>query len=238
MTSPGDWVLAIDFGTTNTVAAMTDAARHHDPHGRRQTGHAVRGFPESGPEDLVGGRNRDPHRPAQARVVRANPKRSVPDGMLFLGGENVPVGEAITAVLRPIISEAVNQHGGRSRPPSTSRTPRTGAKRGWRSSSRRPRPRPGRGWPSPQHLSEPVAAAQAILGMADIPPQARLVVLDLGGGTVDATVVDRDGDNPHGRRPAAGTRRDRRRRLRSAAGPVDGQRSWRTRPVRQPGQLR
>ena len=39
----------------------------------------------------------------------------------------------------------------------------------------------GPGWPSPQHLSQPVAAAQAILGMADIPQQARLVVLDLGG---------------------------------------------------------
>jgi Hsp70 protein len=53
----------------------------------------------------------------------------------------------------------------------------------------------GRGWPAPRPLSEPVAAAQAILDMADIPAQARLVVLDLGGGTVDATVVDRDGDN-------------------------------------------
>ena len=76
----------------------------------------------------------------------------------------------------------------------------------------------GRGWPSPQHLSEPVAAAQAILGMADIPPQARLVVLDLGGGTVDATVVDPDGDDLTRRRPAAGTGRDRRRRLLWAAG--------------------
>jgi molecular chaperone DnaK (HSP70) len=30
--------------------------------------------------------------------------------------------------------------------------------------------------------------------MDSVPQQARLVVLDLGGGTVDVTVVDRNGD--------------------------------------------
>jgi hypothetical protein len=36
----------------------------------------------------------------------------MPDGMLVLGGRNVPVGEAIAVVPRPIVPEAVRQHGG------------------------------------------------------------------------------------------------------------------------------
>ena len=195
MTSPGDWVLAIDFGTTNTVAAVADehGASTFMVDGRLVMPSAVFLHPDRRTW-LVG---ETAIRTARRRLewFEPNPKRSVPDGMLFLGGENVPVGEAITAVLRPIISEALNQHGGRRQAAFYVTHPANWGEARVAILVSAAAAAAGRGWPSPQHLSEPVAAAQAILGMADIPPQARLVVLDLGGGTVDATVVDRDGDN-------------------------------------------
>ena len=42
-----------------------------------------------------------------------------------------------------------------------------------------------RNWPDPTPLPEPVAAAQGVLGLSGPPSQARIAVLDLGGGTVD-----------------------------------------------------
>ena len=94
-----------------------------------------------------------------------NPKRGVPDGMLFLGGQNVPVGEAITAVLRPIVSEAASQHGGRRPAAFVVTHPANWGEARVRDPGRGGRRRGGQGWPRPQPLSEPVAAAQAILGM-------------------------------------------------------------------------
>src|SRR5262245_47006240 len=148
--------------------------------------------------------------------VGANPKRGVPDETLFLGGQSVPVGGAITAVMRPIISEAVSQHGGRKPAAFVVTHPANWGEARVATLVNAAAAAAGRGWPRPQPLSEPVAASQAILGMQDIPPQARLVVLDLGGGTVDATVVDRDGDilavigQPQGRDGMGGEDYDQR----------------------------
>ena len=113
MTSPGDWVLAVDFGTTNTVAAVTDAAGTTTlmVDGKQVMPSAV--FLHADRKTCSVGDTAV--RTARRRLdwFEPNPKRSVPDGMLFLGGQNVPVGEAINAVLRPIVSEAASQHGGR-----------------------------------------------------------------------------------------------------------------------------
>lgn len=193
MISPGDWVLAIDFGTTNTVAAVTDARCTNAlmVDGKQVTPSAVFLNPDrkswSVGETAI--------RSARRRLewFEPNPKRSVPDGVLFLGGQNIPVGEAIAAVLRPIVQEAASQHGGRR--PATfvvTHPANWGEARVDVLLDAAVAASP-KGWPKPMPLSEPVAAAQAVLGMEDIPRHARLVVLDLGGGTVDATAVDRDG---------------------------------------------
>jgi hypothetical protein len=198
MTSPGAWVLAVDFGTTNTVAAVGDSAgvRTLTVDGQPVMPSAVLlSDTGNGGSWMVGN--------AAIRFARRNmdgfegaPKRSVPDGTVFLSGRDVPVEEAIAALFAPIVEEAARQHGGR--PPQTfvvthpapwlpSRVEvlRRGARRATQGLS---------GWPAPQPLSEPVAAAQRTLDIAGLAEHARLVVLDLGGGTVDVTVVDRHPD--------------------------------------------
>ena len=216
MASPGDWVLAIDFGTTNTVAAVTDA--------RGTTTLMVDGKPATpsavflNPDRKTWSVGDTAIRIARRRLewFDANPKRGVPDNMLFLGGQNVPVGEAITAVLRPIVQEAVSQRGGRKPAAFIVTHPAHWGEARVAVLVDAAAAAAGRGWPRPQPLSEPVAAVQAILGMDDIPRQARLVVLDLGASTVDATVVDRDGDvltvagQPQGRDGIGGEDYDQR----------------------------
>jgi hypothetical protein len=214
--SPGDWVLAIDFGTTNTVAATTDASGTLTPsvNGRQVTPSAV--FLDPSTRSWTVGETAI--RTARRRLdsFEPNPKRGVPDGTLFLGGHDVPVGDAITAVLAPIVQEVTKQHG--NRPPAAFYVthPANWGQARVNVLVTAATKTAGRGWPAPQPLSEPIAAAQAILGMADIPQQARLVVLDLGGGTVDAAVVDRDGSTltvvgePQGRDGIGGEDYDQR----------------------------
>jgi molecular chaperone DnaK len=216
MTSPGDWVLAVDFGTTNTVAAVTDArgANTLMVDGRLVTPSAV--FLHSDGKTWSVGETAI--RTARRRLewFEANPKRSVPDGTLFLGGHSVPVAAAITALFRPIVQEAASQHGGRPPAAFVVTHPANWGEARVGILVEAAAAAAGRNWPRPQPLSEPVAAARAILGMDDIPQQARLVVLDLGGGTVDATAVDRNGNTlnvvgqPQGREGIGGEDYDER----------------------------
>lgn len=217
--SAGDWVLAIDFGTTNTVAAATDVRGTNTlmVDGKQVTPSAVFLNPDRKSWSVGDTAIRIAKR--RLEWFEPNPKRGVPDSMLFLGGQNVPVGEAITAVLRPIVDEASRQHGGRRPAAFVVTHPANWGEARVHilvEAAREAAAAAGKAWPDPQPLSEPVAAAQAILGMEDIPQQARLVVLDLGGGTVDATVVDRDGDvltvigQPQGRDGIGGEDYDQR----------------------------
>jgi hypothetical protein len=197
------WVLAVDFGTSNTVAAVAEAAgvRVLNVNGRPVMASAVFLHDEGW---YVGD---TAVRMARHRLDRfeACPKRAIPDGSLFLGGEDVPVADAITALFRPILAEALEQHGGVPPHLFVVTHPAT-----WTASrielllSAAAAAAPGP-WPRPQPLAEPVAAAQRVLYIENVPPAARLVVLDLGGGTTDVTVVDRHADrltvvgNPLGR---------------------------------------
>lgn len=201
MTPPGAWVLAIDFGTTNTVASVGDA---HDVHtltidGTPVTPSAVllmEGHGAEGSNWMVGN--------AALRFARRrlgwferSPKRCIADRFLFLGGQDVPVTEAITALLSIITEEAARQHSGRPPMAFVVTHPATWAQsriRVLQDAARAATAGMG-GWPEPYPLTEPEAAAQRTLDIPGIPPQARLVVLDLGGGTVDVTVVDREDDN-------------------------------------------
>jgi molecular chaperone DnaK len=172
LTSPDEWVPAIDFGTTNTVAAVTEASgtKILMVDERPVTPSAIFLNPD-GKTWVVGD--------SAVRVgwrgpewFEPNPRRWVPVGTLRLGDQEIPVGAAITAVLRPIVQEAASQHGGR-RPsafvvtlPAHWGDPRVAVLV----------EAAEHGWPKPAALSEPVAAAQAI-GSFDVPQQARLVVL-------------------------------------------------------------
>jgi molecular chaperone DnaK len=199
------WVLAVDFGTTNTVASVADASgvRTLTVNGRPVMASAVFLHDDGW---YVGDAA---IRMARHRLDRFEPcpKRAIPDGTLFLGGADVPVTDAITALFRPLLSEALEQHNGQ--PPSVFVVTHPAT---WTASridvllhaafAAAPGKIP---WPQPTALAEPVAAAQHVLRIENMPASARMVVLDLGGGTTDVTVVDRHGDslavvgNPVGR---------------------------------------
>jgi hypothetical protein len=122
------WVLAVDFGTTNTVAAIADA-----------TG---------------------------VRVLNVN-------GMdRFEECVDVPV----TALFRPLLAEALEQHGGKPPDLFIVTHPAT-----WTASridlllSAAAAAAPGKAkWPNPQALAEPVAAAQRVPHLANTPATSRV----------------------------------------------------------------
>ena len=198
MIQPGSWTLAVDFGTTNTVAAVGDANGVHTL--------TIDGKPIM-PSAVLMANGRGNSRtwlvgePAVNMARRRmewfepSPKRCIPDHTVFLGGQDVPVVEAVAAVLRVVVDEAALQHG--AQPPAVFvvthpanwAQPRimvllNAAKRATAHL---------RAWPDPLPLPEPEAAARRTLEITELPPQARIVVLDLGGGTVDVATVDRNG---------------------------------------------
>ena len=194
MTASGEWILAVDFGTTNTVAAVSGerGAETLVVDGRPVMPSAV----FLNPDRRTWSCGETAGRLARRRLewFEPNPKNCVAAGTIFLGGRDVPVGQAITAILRPICEEAVQQHGGRVPAAYVVTHPADWGEARVNILLQAAAAGAGRHWPAPWPLPEPVAAAQGILGIDGAPRQARFVVLDLGGGTVDVSVVDRDGD--------------------------------------------
>ena len=195
--SDSSWVLAIDFGTTNTVAAIADSTGTHmlEIEGNHTMPSAVLLFGDG----TEGGRRWKVGHEAIRGAYRslewfdANPKRSVADQTLFLGGTSVPVVEAIAAVYRFLAEQAQRQR--YDHPPSAFVVTHPAA---WAEArvqllldAAQAATAQLSGWPAPIPLPEPTAAAQQTLQLDAVPEDSRIVVLDLGGGTVDAMVVDR-----------------------------------------------
>ena len=193
------WVLAVDFGTTNTVAAVADEAGVHivNVDGKPVLPSAVflNDAGKGGKYSWIVGTAAVNFARRRLDRFEATPKKSIADGTLFLAGQDVPVVEAIAAVFRIVTHEAAQQHGDQPPVAFTVTHPAT-----WGESrvqvlleAARSAIAQLKGWPMPYPLTEPEAAAQRTLGIENLPPECRLVVLDLGGGTVDVTVVDRRG---------------------------------------------
>jgi molecular chaperone DnaK len=198
MTDSGTWVLTVDFGTTNTVAAVADAGGIHTLtiDGRPVMPSSVFLTLDAGGRQswLVGEAAQHMAR-RRMEWFEASPKSSIADRTLFLGGQDIPVEDAIAAVFSVVVDEALAQHGGRppdsfvvTHPATWSDSRVEVLKNAARAATERVR-----GWPDPMAVSEPEAAAQGGLAIEQLPEHARVVVLDLGGGTVDVTVVDRHG---------------------------------------------
>ncbi|QYN38301.1 Hsp70 family protein [Pseudonocardia sp. DSM 110487] len=189
------WVLAVDFGTTNTVAAIGDdtGVRTMTIDGKTIMLSAVLLDAGPGRPDrwIVGERAVNMAR-RRTEWFDQTPKKRIPDGSLFLGGRNVPVVEVVAEVLRVVVDEAAKQQG--SRPPETFVVTHPAswpqARIAVLEEAARTAASTHDGWPAPDTLPEPVAAAERMLEVAAVPTAARIVVLDLGGGTVDAATVD------------------------------------------------
>ncbi|AXB46564.1 Hsp70 family protein [Amycolatopsis albispora] len=172
--------LAVDFGTSNTVAAL------------RTGGGPARlllfdGWPVL-PSAVLRGRDgglvvgREAIRGARLDPARfePHPKERVDDGEVLLGDAAVPVVSLIAAVLRRVAAEA----------PAPDRVVLTHPA-DWYSTRRAVLLAAAReaGWHGDVRLvAEPVAAASQ---GADVPPGQAVAVFDMGGGTTDVAVLRR-----------------------------------------------
>lgn len=186
------WILAIDFGTTNTVAVVQDV-------GDRPRVLQFSGAPLL-PSALFLDRDHTwvVGRAAENRALEdpsrfeATPKRRIGDQTLFLGGQDVTVTDAIGAVLDVVVREALRQHGGRSPKRVVLTHPAL-----WQSGRTAVLLQAARrvltahvGGADLHLLPEPVAASWHAATAADLPSGCRVAVFDLGGGTLDVALLD------------------------------------------------
>ncbi|MBO0867369.1 MAG: Hsp70 family protein [Micromonosporaceae bacterium] len=182
-------VLGIDFGTTNTVAVLGWPDGRVRPllfDGSPLLPSAVC-LNASGV--LLAGRDALQALLSSPERFEPHPKRRIDDGVLLLGGVQVPVGAAIEAVLGRVAEEARRVGGGPPKRvvlthPASWYARRQGV---LADAARRA------GMPGAQLVAEPLAAAfhfADLLGER-IPVGGHLVVYDFGAGTLDASVLRR-----------------------------------------------
>ncbi len=189
------WVLAIDFGTTSTAAALAVDGRVElveiDGAPRMPSmvfwregtgGHTGR---------LVLGEEADTLSSRAPWSLERTPKRRIGDEYLLLGEQQVRVTDAIGAILRKAAEEAVSRRGGQA--PSVVRLTHPAR---WGSTSLEKLRQAARsaGFDAPEFIPEPVAAALHFaserLGVGE-----HVAVYDLGGGTFDTAVLRRTEDS-------------------------------------------
>ncbi|MFY1703881.1 Hsp70 family protein [Micromonospora sp. WMMA1923] len=202
------YALGVDLGTSNTVAVL----RHPDGRTRPLL---VDGEPivASGVYADTDGRlhvGRDARRLAQADPdgYEPNPKRRVDEPTVRLGGREYQPAELLAAILQAVAAAAVEATG--FLPPAVVTCPATWddtrrqvladalLRAGWPSAAEHTMSGPIP--PGTRLLREPVAAARyyAQVLRRPVPVGAAIAVFDLGGGTLDVTVVRNQGADPWG----------------------------------------
>ncbi|MFB9321214.1 Hsp70 family protein [Cryptosporangium minutisporangium] len=179
--------LAIDFGSTHTVAALRGRDGRVQPlmfDGSFLLPSAVLIAPDG--RMVVG---RDAERGARLEPSRfePNPKRRVDDGAVLLGDRNVPVPHLVAAVLRRVADEAARVAGSLPADVVLSHPAGWGAHRRQVLVDAAARA----GLPAVRFVPEPVAAARYFTGVLgrSVPDGSALLVYDFGGGTFDTSVL-------------------------------------------------
>jgi molecular chaperone DnaK len=185
----GPWTLAIDFGTSFTVAAVRVDGRAPEAleiGGDRRTPSVVLVDSTDGADRMIVGRvAEDLSSTRPGSVVRAPKRRLGEPAPIVLGGKPYQTVDIAGALLRHVYDEAVRHQGS---PPSRVCLTHPAT---WS------RPRLARlleaaakaGLADVALIAEPVAAAMAYAADTTIPDGAHVAVYDLGGGTFDTTVL-------------------------------------------------
>ncbi|SDO77824.1 Hsp70 protein [Nakamurella panacisegetis] len=189
-------LLAIDFGTSNTVAALLvdgQAPRTVTFDTSPMLPSAV--FVAADGQVTVG---RDAQRQARLDPTRfePNPKRRIDDGEVLLGDRVVPVVDVIAAVLRVVATEVRRQLGGAA--PDEVRLTHPAQWGATRQNVLVTAARAAGLGANLVLIPEPVAAAAQFTRLPGraLPPGGTVAVYDLGGGTFDVAIVGRTPPSP------------------------------------------
>jgi hypothetical protein len=181
------WYLAIDFGTTNTAAAVvTDGSAVPVGFGPSQLSRMPSGVFLRPDGSLLVGLEAERQGALHPERYESAPKRSVGQATLMLGTREIPVVELVAAVLAAVAAEARRQRGG-TPPAAVALTypARWGTTR--QSVLRDAATRAGLG--DVMLVSEPEAAAAYFAKHDRVPIGRPIAVYDLGGGTLDVAVL-------------------------------------------------
>ncbi|WP_158844791.1 type VII secretion-associated protein [Saccharothrix deserti] len=181
--------VAVDFGTSSTCVAMS-------LHGREPQVVVVDGQPivpsavfAAADGTLFVGQEAERQAAVDPARYEPHPKRRIDEGELLLGTSVLPVVDVVRAVLTRAVDEARHVAGGARVDLLVLTHPAD-----WGAIRTRVLLQAARGLGQEVRLvPEPVAAAVFHSATHAIPDGAALAVLDLGGGTVDASVVARQG---------------------------------------------
>jgi molecular chaperone DnaK len=182
----GPWTLAVDFGTSFTVAAVRSSQRSPEVieiGGDRRVPSVV--FVDDDATLRVGRAAEDLAASRPGRAVRAPKRRLGEPAPVVLGGKPYQVVDLVAALLRYVYDEAVRHQGSA---PSSIRLTHPAS---WS------RPRMARlleaaakaGLGNVALISEPVAAAVAYAADVEVLDGSHVAVYDLGGGTFDMTLL-------------------------------------------------
>ncbi len=182
------WSLAIDFGTTTTVAAIDDGKTTRLADFGASTRMPSGVFVEPGPSLVAGVVAANRGGADQARYVRT-PKRNIGDTHVVVGGQEIPVVDLIAAVLGAAAGQAIRQ-AGKGRPSRIVLTHPALWGKAERDVLTAAANAAGLG--DVDLVLEPVAAGYETDLGGD--PGSLIAVYDLGGGTFDAAVLRRGDD--------------------------------------------
>lgn len=186
-----DWVLAIDFGTSNTAAAHTSpisGAVEALPLSHNRTTMSSSVFVESPDRIAVGDVASDRAESNPAAFIPA-PKRAIGQGVVTVNGYTVPAAVPVAAVLDSVIARATAVHGGSAPSRLVLTHPEAWSRREIQvllDAAAQLGHDPSR----VTTVSEPRAAAHYYTRAHTVTPGTKIAVFDFGGGTLDVAVLE------------------------------------------------
>ncbi|TQF74603.1 Hsp70 family protein [Rhodococcus spelaei] len=189
--SSREWVLGIDFGTSNTAAAHTGPVSGSVEslqlsHNRTTMSSAV--FVES-PDRIEVGDVATDRAESNPAAFMPSPKRVIAQGMVNVNGYDMPASVPVAAVLDSVMSRATGAHGGKAPAELVLTHPEAWSPREIQvlldAAAQL-----GLDASKITTVSEPRAAAHYYTRANTLAPGARIAVFDFGGGTLDIAVLE------------------------------------------------